>query len=67
MLKKANRAFFNITLICAIAQKTEGFRAIALQAAEKHRVIQQPAKYRHEFVSSRRQYFDMVLFVEFVN
>jgi hypothetical protein len=32
MLKKANRAFFNITLISAIAQKTAGFRAIALRA-----------------------------------
>ena len=43
VLKKANRAFFNTTLIYAIAQKTEGFRAIAEQVVEKHRVFQQPS------------------------
>jgi DNA-binding CsgD family transcriptional regulator len=43
VLKKANRAFFNTASIHAISQKTEGFRGIAKQAVEKHRVFQRPA------------------------
>ncbi len=34
----------NTTLICAIAQKTEGFRAIAKQNVEMLRVFQHPAR-----------------------